>query len=571
MVRRSKGAENDFFPGFTDITEIGKGALATVYRARDLHTEQYVALKLLNVGDASPRAHESFARESIALSTLSAHPNIVSLFRSFPAADGRPVLVLELCRGSIGDRPPGDGLTVPQIVALGITIAGALETAHRAEILHRDVKPQNILVTERGEPALADFGVAILPASTPSAAGRFDRTTLHAAPELLEGRPASPATDVYALASSLYQLIAGRSAFRAFDSESPASVILRILRDPVPPLLSAQVPPGLSHLVVDAMAKASANRPASALEFARRLAAIEAEQGWGPTPFVIREPGGAVVTEPLAEPPRSPAHAGTLADDGWSAPSIVSRHAAVELPAEPEAAEPGPPIDVTHRRPIASMLPPPPLPPPPGALDEDPSIEVTRRRPLSAMLPPPLPGRDRAIEPPAAAEMAAASIWAQSPIDPTPVDPSGAYSLLPEHGSESEVPTATGPVPTWAFPAHSQSRPVPPSAPPVGDLTLDPAWLRRKVTIRSGPASVTVDETSLVARRWLRKSEIAWSTVRGFEPRFDGDPANGALGRLVAITDSGPVELPATKRSAADLRYVHALLEAYRQRARSRG
>ena len=298
-LRRGKGADNEFFPGFTDIAEIGIGSLATVYRAREVGTNRSVALKLLNVRDASPRAIESFERESVALGAVSSHPNIVTLYRSFRAADGRPVLVLELCRGSIGDTMVnGQGLPVADVVAMGIKIAGALETAHRAEILHRDVKPQNILITEFGEPALADFGVAMLQSSTQTTAGLFDFTTLHAAPELLEGGETSAATDVYELASSLYQLIAGKSAFRAYDGESPASVILRILRDPVQPLVNANVPTRLSDLLLHAMSKDKDARPPTAAEFASELAEVEAAEGWSRTPFLIRDPDGRSVGPP---------------------------------------------------------------------------------------------------------------------------------------------------------------------------------------------------------------------------------------------------------------------------------
>ena len=121
------------------------------------------------------------------------------------------MLVLELCRGSVASRvQDGVGLPPPRVVALGITIAGALETAHRAEHPARRREPKNILVTEFGQPALADFGVAMLQSATQTTAGLFDFTTLHAAPELLEGRATSAATDVYELASTLYQLVAGR-------------------------------------------------------------------------------------------------------------------------------------------------------------------------------------------------------------------------------------------------------------------------------------------------------------------------------------------------------------------------
>ncbi|HEY8302371.1 MAG TPA: serine/threonine-protein kinase, partial [Jatrophihabitans sp.] len=260
MALRRKGARgargHDLFPGFTDIVEIGVGSLAVVFRAREQGTNRQVALKLLNVRDASPQSIESFERESIALGALSSHPNIVTLYRTFRTSDGRPVLVLELCTGAVADRlHSGAGVPVTEAVSIGIKIAGALETAHRAGILHRDVKPQNILVTEFGEPALADFGVAMLQSATQTTAGLFDFTTLHAAPELLEGGGTSAATDVYELASSLYQLIAGRSAFRAYEGESPASVILRILRDPVHPLSGVDVPVELSDLLIRAMSK----------------------------------------------------------------------------------------------------------------------------------------------------------------------------------------------------------------------------------------------------------------------------------------------------------------------------
>ncbi|MBE7190213.1 serine/threonine-protein kinase, partial [Jatrophihabitans endophyticus] len=327
-TRRQKSAQSDFFPGFTDVVEIGTGSLATVYRAREMGTNRLVALKLLNVRDASPRAIESFERESVALGAVSSHPNIVTLYRSFRAADGRPVLVLELCTRSIADGMNGQngvGLPAPEVVSLGIKIAAALETAHRAQILHRDVKPQNILITEYGEPALADFGVAMLQSSTQTTAGLFDFTTLHAAPELLEGRETSAATDVYELASTLYQLVAGRSAFRAFDGESPASVILRILRDPVQPVIDSAVPPPLSDLLVGAMSKDKSDRPASAADFAAHLLGIEASQGWPRTHFLIRDASGAPAPLPTAAPPREPVppapppqQSATLAQ--WSAP-----------------------------------------------------------------------------------------------------------------------------------------------------------------------------------------------------------------------------------------------------------
>ncbi len=311
VKRRGRDGIDALFPGYTGATEIGTGGLSTVYRATEDGTGRTVALKLLNVRNVSRQALESFDRESMALGALSAHPNIVTLYRSFRTPDSRPVLVLELCRGSVAELAP---LGITEIVAMGIKLSGALETAHRAGILHRDVKPQNILLTEFGEPALADFGVAMLQSTTETTSGLFDFTTLHVAPELLEGGRATPATDVYELASTLYQLVAGQSAFRAFAGESPASIILRILRDPVQPLTRADVPVRLSDVLLAAMAKAQHDRPPTAAEFGAALSAIEQAQGWPRTAVPLRAEPAAVqqTVEPPADPP------------DWSQPTLAT-------------------------------------------------------------------------------------------------------------------------------------------------------------------------------------------------------------------------------------------------------
>jgi serine/threonine protein kinase len=327
-LRRRAARGHELFPEFTDVQEIGVGSLATVYRAREITANRLVALKLLNIRDASSRSIESFERESIALGALSAHPNIVTLYRVFRVPDGRPVLVLELCSGAVSDRlRDGAGLPVAEAVAIGIKIADALETAHRNGVLHRDVKPQNFLVTEFGEPALADFGVARLQSSTQTTAGLFDFTTLHAAPELLEGGGTAAATDVYELASSLYQLIAGRAAFRAYDGESPASVILRILRDPVRPLSGVEVPVALSDLLVRGMSKQMDDRPHSAAEFAAELATIEIGPGRPRSQFPVADAGPPIAMAVSRFPDAAPTPPAPPAE--WTAPTLPPRHRSV--------------------------------------------------------------------------------------------------------------------------------------------------------------------------------------------------------------------------------------------------
>ena len=387
LRRRKNERGHQLFAGFSDVQEIGVGSLATVYQAREIGTSRLVALKLLNVRDASPRAIESFERESLALGALSSHPNIVTLYRTFRTPDGRPVLVLELCSGAVADRLHGGaGLPVPDAVAIGIKVAGALETAHRGGILHRDVKPQNILVTEFGEPALADFGVAMLQSSTQTTAGLFDFTTLHAAPELLEGQGTSAATDVYELASSLYQLIAGQSAFRAYEGEAPASVILRILRDPVRPLSGAEVPVQLSDLLIRAMDKDKENRPPTAAEFAAELAEVEKAQGWPRTQFLIRDAAGAglgsrVTRLPDDVPRGLPSTLG----------AVPPAAAAPAAPVAPVVAQAAPPPPAVWAPPPAA---PPPAAPPPTETD------VIAREPAGRWtLPPPPVAEPVAVQP----------------------------------------------------------------------------------------------------------------------------------------------------------------------------
>jgi serine/threonine-protein kinase PknK len=602
-LRRGIRREHELFPGFTDVHEIGVGSLAVVFRGREAGTNRHVALKLLNVRDASPRAIESFERESIALGALSSHPNIVTLFRVFRTPDGRPVLVLELCTGAVADRlHDGTGLPVPEVVTIGIKIAGALETAHRGGILHRDVKPQNILVTDFAEPALADFGVAMLQSSSQTTAGLFDFTTLHAAPELLEGGGTSAATDVYELASSLYQLIAGQSAFRAYEGESPASVILRILRDPVRPLSAAGVPGALSDLLIRAMSKKKAERPPTAAEFAAELADIEITEGWHRTQFLIRDPGelgvgltpivtrmpdavprglpstlapGGPITELPPVPPESAALGSTtpaVADiEGWAAPPAVTEPTpALPLP----AAAPVPPRE--------RVL---PLPePPPVAWAPPATVARPEREPAPQLAPEPEEPPPASAPEPRHRHQAAVEDDGDDAVDvdvdvdeeALPAARPGRHRYIPRHGSpddESEptepAPTPTpAPVPVWAV--RSQPDSAEQGAPKfVGELSMEPMSLRPKTTLRAGASSVTVTEQSLQLRTWFKRSQILWTDVQGFEAQLHNrDAGTGGTGQIVALTALGPVEIPGTRRPVAELGYVHALLDAYRIRAK---
>jgi serine/threonine protein kinase len=271
--RRSGAAHADVLPGFAETAEIGSGRLATVYEARELATARLVALKALSAPESSQAAVESFAREAAALGAVGSHPHVLTLLRASHAADGRPVLVLELCRDLFASRPkPGPRMSVAEAVEVASLIAAALDRVHAAGIVHCDVKPANILRTQYGQPVLADFGAAVLPVAPHTELGLADLTSPHVAPELLSGVAPSTATDVYGWGSTLYELIAGRPAFAGISTRS-VPAMSRILHDPVPPLHNTAVPAELYALIEAAMSKEQADRP-SITELGARLRAV---------------------------------------------------------------------------------------------------------------------------------------------------------------------------------------------------------------------------------------------------------------------------------------------------------
>ncbi len=414
MLRRRERAaarSTEVVPGYAHLVEIGGGAFATVYRATEVGTGRNVALKILKLETVQPHLVETFDQEIQALGKVSDHPNIVTLYRPLSTPDGRPALVLELCRESLAQRIRRSGpLDARQAVRVGIKIAGALETAHRNGFLHRDMKPQNILVTQFDEPALADFGVAALQSSAQASAGVLGFTTVHAAPEILEGHELSPATDIYGLASSMHQLLTGMAPFAAFENEAPAAVILRILRDPARPIRSNAVPLELSDLLEAALAKGPESRPATATSFAEALREIEEACSWPQTSYV------AWGAEPArAAPDRIAAPAVARVPSNRPAPAVVRQAPIAVLPPPP------PPLPVVEPPrqavPVAPAGSAPPVPPaasirPPASVPVQPPPEQapaparplhkTARpepatpepgpvEPLSVVLPPPPP------------------------------------------------------------------------------------------------------------------------------------------------------------------------------------
>lgn len=233
-------------PGYRIGPVLGRGGFATVYRAHQLSLDRDVAIKVLTTDLATDGDRRRFDRERQALARLSPHPHVVDVFDAGITPERRPYLVMRLYPGgTLADRLARNGrLPVGEAVDVVTKLASALDAAHAIGLLHRDVKPQNVLVTETGEPVLADFGIAgiLEPEHDSSQTSTTFFTLAHVAPEILEHRRFSVASDVYALASTTYQLLTGRPAF---DPDDPPGRGARA-RHPAPAHHRAR-PAGLRH------------------------------------------------------------------------------------------------------------------------------------------------------------------------------------------------------------------------------------------------------------------------------------------------------------------------------------
>jgi hypothetical protein len=295
--------------GYEDAVEIGRGGFAVVYKAWQPVFARHVAVKVISTV-VDDTALQRFSRECAAIGKLSGHPNIVTVHGSGQTPDGRPYIVMEyLPGGTLGDQLVAGPLPWPEVAEIGVKLAGALASAHRAGVIHRDVKPENVLMSAYSDCKLGDFGIARVEGRTQTAAGVPAFSIEHVAPEVAAGQPPSTASDVYSLASTLYALLVGRSPFAPGPEEHWSSVLRRVVADAVPPL-GPEVTEPVALVVAEGLAKEPGARPASAQEFGRRLQAAQRQVGRPVTPLPLEgDPGvtvepGAVGTAPAAAPRR---------------------------------------------------------------------------------------------------------------------------------------------------------------------------------------------------------------------------------------------------------------------------
>jgi serine/threonine-protein kinase len=252
--------------------KIGEGGMARVYRGRDLRLNRQVAIKVLHSHYASDTNFlQRFHHEAQAAANLR-HPNIVDVYDVGQDADVH-YIVMEYVPGS--DLKTllmrSGALPIEQAVYVGECVANGLDAAHRIGMVHRDVKPQNIIVGEQGQVKITDFGIAKSSLSTAlTETGVTFGTADYISPEQARGQTATPRSDIYSLGVTLYETLTGRLPFGG-DS-SIAVAMQHVSADPPPPrMYNPRIPPQLESLVLRALSKEPDARPATARDFARQL------------------------------------------------------------------------------------------------------------------------------------------------------------------------------------------------------------------------------------------------------------------------------------------------------------
>src|SRR3954447_21415154 len=272
------------------LKRLGAGGMAEVWCAEDEVLGRRVALKLLGGRFAEdPEFRERFRREAQAAAGLT-HPNIVGIFdRS--EWEGTPYIAMELVDGQTLKELVTERGPLPLETAVGLTeqILRALAYAHRRGIVHRDVKPQNVILDPDGQAKVADFGIARAgDTSQMTQTGAIVGTMQYLSPEQAEGHPVDRRADLYSVGIVLYELLTGQVPF---DGEAPIAIAIKQINErPVPPgQLEPGIPPTLEAVVMRALEKDPARRYQSAEEF---IAALEA---------ALRAPTRQIIAEPAAE------------------------------------------------------------------------------------------------------------------------------------------------------------------------------------------------------------------------------------------------------------------------------
>jgi serine/threonine protein kinase len=304
--------------------EIGAGGMARVFLGRDEVLERPVAVKILSPVHGGTNIADRFRREGRTAARLS-HPNVVPVYDAGEAElEGREVsyIVMEYVPGgdlkALIDEGP---LPSEKLARLGAEVSSGLAHAHERGVIHRDIKPHNILIDDYGRPKLTDFGIArALDATTATQTGSYLGTALYSSPEQLRGEKVTPKGDIYSLGVTLYQAAAGQVPFTGTPVEVASQHVSRV--PTAPSVLGANLSDGVESLILDCLHKDPDLRP-TAKEVHERLLDVagDARPARAQTPPQPVERSGAGMSE---DPPASPTSEGTRADTRVSPSKTVS-------------------------------------------------------------------------------------------------------------------------------------------------------------------------------------------------------------------------------------------------------
>lgn len=321
------------------IEPLGEGGMAMVYKAYDANLERKVAIKVIRTDKGQEENFlRRFQREAKALAQLD-HPYILKVL-DYGEQDGIPYLVMPFIPGGTLKLRMGKALSAAEAARMLAPIARALDYAHQQGIIHRDVKPANILITQSGAPILSDFGIARILESQEStqltATGIGIGTPDYMAPEQWLGT-SDARTDIYALGVVFYEMITGR---RPYTADTPAAVLLKHMQDPLPrPSDFIQgIPEAAEQIIYKSLAKEPAGRYANMGQMAAALERLaqEVPAGIAAEDETLLEP----VARPAGTQPSPAAPARTAARSGTAPPTPGPVPAATPLPSQPISPEP---------------------------------------------------------------------------------------------------------------------------------------------------------------------------------------------------------------------------------------
>jgi serine/threonine protein kinase len=265
---------------------LGKGGMGEVYAAEDLTLGRTIAIKVLPPGlAATPDQHERFAREAKTVAALN-HRAIVTL-HSFEEENGVRFITMELVDGQpLSERIPSQGLPLGELLNLGSEIADAISAAHERGVIHRDLKPGNVLVTSDGHVKVLDFGLAKLrdlevsgaelPTRQLTGEGKIVGTVAYMSPEQAEGKPVDHRTDIFSFGSMLYEMATGQ---RPFQGDSNMAVLSAVLKDSPrsATAINPSLPPALAHILKTCLQKDPERRYQSAKDVRNELRTLKEE------------------------------------------------------------------------------------------------------------------------------------------------------------------------------------------------------------------------------------------------------------------------------------------------------